>query len=171
VVLNSHDDVVDYITKFGGATYTAPVIRSDLPSPPGSPSDGDRYIVPVGGLGAWGSHDKEIAQYSTFLGDWIFTAPVTGLRAYDVLAGRDKRYNGSGWVFADPTLVQEWVTPTLGQTVVALGNAPLSAEALTVLIRGVGLQKNPDDYTLVGANVTLGTAGDGTTEYLFWYWY
>ena len=41
----------------------ASVKDRDLTAPPGSPSEGDRYIVATGGSGAWSGHDLEIAEW------------------------------------------------------------------------------------------------------------
>jgi len=51
----------------------------DLSTPPGSPSDGDLYIVKATGSGAWAGHDGELALY---LNGWKFIdlddADITG---------------------------------------------------------------------------------------------
>ncbi|NIP67909.1 MAG: DUF2793 domain-containing protein, partial [Planctomycetales bacterium] len=39
------------------------VIDKDLTAPPGSPSNGDRYIIPTGATGAWAGHETEIAEW------------------------------------------------------------------------------------------------------------
>jgi len=46
------------------------VIDKDLSTPPGSPSDGDAYIVASGGTGAWSGWDDHIAVY--YNGAWEF---------------------------------------------------------------------------------------------------
>ena len=71
------------------------VIDRDATTPPGSPSDGDRYIVAAGGSGGWEGHDLEIAAYQD--GAWAFFAPRAGWRSWigdeEVLAVWD----GSAW--------------------------------------------------------------------------
>lgn len=47
--------------------------------PPGSPSEGDRYLVGSDPTGAWTGHAQEVAYYS---GGWQFLAPMPGWRAY-----------------------------------------------------------------------------------------
>lgn len=49
------------------------VIDRDLTAPPGSPSEGDAYIVASGGTGAWSGQDDSIAFY--FGGVWNFLEP------------------------------------------------------------------------------------------------
>ena len=46
------------------------IIDKDLSTPPGSPSEGDAYIVASGGTGAWASRDDNIAVY--YNGAWLF---------------------------------------------------------------------------------------------------
>lgn len=47
--------------------------------PPGSPSEGDRYLVGSAPTGAWAGHAEEVAYYS---GGWQFLEPRPGWRAY-----------------------------------------------------------------------------------------
>jgi hypothetical protein len=50
-------------------------------SPPGSPAEGDRYLVGSSPTGAWTGHAEEVAYYS---GGWQFLQPLPGWRAYVV---------------------------------------------------------------------------------------
>jgi hypothetical protein len=56
------------------------VIDRDATTPPGSPAEGDRYIVAAGGAEAWDGHDLEIAAYQD--GAWAFFVPVPGWRSW-----------------------------------------------------------------------------------------
>lgn len=49
--------------------------------PPGSPAEGDRYLVGSAPTGAWAGHAEEVAYYS---GGWLFLQPLPGWRAYVV---------------------------------------------------------------------------------------
>lgn len=52
----------------------------DLSTPPGSPSDGDVYLIKQGATGAWAGNDERIAIY---LGtSWYFVTPRPGYLAY-----------------------------------------------------------------------------------------
>lgn len=51
----------------------------DSGTPPGSPVDGDRYIVGPGATGAWAGRENQVAYYSS---GWRFLEPLTGWRAY-----------------------------------------------------------------------------------------
>lgn len=50
-------------------------------APPGSPAEGDRYLVGDTPTGAWTGHAQEVAYYS---GGWQFLQPLPGWRAYVV---------------------------------------------------------------------------------------
>ena len=52
----------------------------DLTSPPGSPSDGDAYVVAPGASGVWAAQDDSVAVYID--GGWRFAAPFQGLVAW-----------------------------------------------------------------------------------------
>lgn len=54
-------------------------------TPPGSPSEGDCYIVAAGGSGAWASWDGDVAMYSG--GSWYRLSTFNGMRAWDLAAG------------------------------------------------------------------------------------
>lgn len=49
----------------------------DLTAPPGSPADGDRYIVDTSATGAWSGHDGEIAFYMST--EWLFIGVLEGM--------------------------------------------------------------------------------------------
>ena len=46
------------------------VLSRTTTAPPGSPADGDAYIVAAGATGAWAGHDDEIAYW--FQSAWNF---------------------------------------------------------------------------------------------------
>jgi len=58
----------------------ASAIDKDLTAPPGSPSDGDTYIVGAtdSTSGNWNGHDDEIAYYQSSA--WVFLTPNEGWR-------------------------------------------------------------------------------------------
>jgi hypothetical protein len=59
------------------------VISIGLTTPPGSPSNGDRYLVGTGATGAWSGKDGYLAAYVTSA--WFFKSPTNckGLVIYD----------------------------------------------------------------------------------------
>lgn len=80
------------------ALVMANVIDKDLTAPPGSPSDGDCYIVAAGPTGAWSGHAKHIARWSDVAAAWEFYVPRAGWSVYAV--DEDERYqytSGGTW--------------------------------------------------------------------------
>jgi Protein of unknown function (DUF2793) len=67
-----------------------------LSAPPGSPADGDTYLVATGGSGLWTGQDGAIAYCAD--GDWRFYAPFGGLVAYVAAESKLIVYTGSAWV-------------------------------------------------------------------------
>jgi lysophospholipase L1-like esterase len=77
------------------------VLDKDLASPPGTPADGDCYIVAASPTGAWDGHAGSVAAYQD--GAWAFYTPREGWHAW--VADEDKlyAYSGSAWAeFANP---------------------------------------------------------------------
>lgn len=62
--------------KLLDAIVQAGVLDKDLTAPPGSPTEGDIYIVATGGTGAWVGKDDDIAVFQD--GGWVFITPRTG---------------------------------------------------------------------------------------------
>jgi len=65
-------------------------------SPPGSPTEGQCFIVGTAPTGAWAGHAGAIAGYAA--GGWRFVAPVAGMRALDKVSGQTATYDGAAWV-------------------------------------------------------------------------
>lgn len=72
------------------------VIDSALADPPGSPADGDRYIVPASPTGAWVGHSDDIAAFLD--GAWVFFTPAVGWIAFDRAADEMLLFGVAGWV-------------------------------------------------------------------------
>lgn len=66
----------------------------DLTSPPGSPADGDAYIVGGSATGAWSGKDNLIAYYAS---GWEYVTPIEGTRAEVQDEDSVYRYSGSAW--------------------------------------------------------------------------
>jgi len=83
-------------SKINGVAWQEPVEDKDLSTPPITPSNGDRYIVAVGGSGAWTGHDNDIAEWDG--SSWDFVSDVEGLACY--VSDEDKLYtnNGTSWI-------------------------------------------------------------------------
>jgi hypothetical protein len=74
------------------------VADRDLAAPPGSPAEGDRYIVAAGATGNWASHDGDIAAWQD--GAWMFYAPGEGWVAWVADEDRLCVWDGAGWAAA-----------------------------------------------------------------------
>lgn len=82
-----------------GAGYFI-VKDKDLTSPPGSPVDGDAYIVATGATGAWAGKDGKIAFRMS--AGWLYVTPIEGMLAYAQDENLRYVFNGTDWV-ADTT--------------------------------------------------------------------
>lgn len=76
----------------GAGAFT--VLDRDLATPPGSPSDGDAYLVAASGTGAWSGHDGEIAFYAS---GWLFITVKAGFILYVDDEDALLKYNGSSY--------------------------------------------------------------------------
>ena len=78
-----------------GAVVGLSVKDRDLATPPGSPADGDRYLVPASASGAWAGKTGQIAV--RLAGNWVFYPPKIGWLCFiedeSVLAV----YKATGW--------------------------------------------------------------------------
>ena len=77
----------------------------DQAAPPGSPAEGDRYIVAAGASGAWTGRDLDIAAWQS--GAWSFYTPQEGWRCF--VADEDAMvvFDGSAWNDATVPLASE----------------------------------------------------------------
>jgi len=72
------------------------VLSATTMAEPGSPSEGDTYIVPASATGTdWAGQDDNIAHY--YGGAWHFYAPVEGLAIYSTGDAKTYRYLSSAW--------------------------------------------------------------------------
>jgi Protein of unknown function (DUF2793) len=71
------------------------VISRTLTAPPGSPVDGDRYIVAAGATATWAGWDLNIAYYVD--GAWMKLVPQLGWLAWIVAEAGHVRWDGTAW--------------------------------------------------------------------------
>ncbi len=88
-----------------------PVLDKDLTAPPGSPSEGDRYIVGPSPTGDWSGHENDIAEYVET--SWEFYTPVDGWRVDVTDENALYRFSGTAWISGgvggNDTGLIEWV--------------------------------------------------------------
>ncbi len=68
----------------------------DLAAPPGSPAEGDRYIVAASPTGIWAGHAADVAVWQD--GAWDFHTPREGWRCWVEDENVFLIFNGSAWV-------------------------------------------------------------------------
>lgn len=71
------------------------VIDKDLATPPGSPTEGDVYIVAASATGAWTGREGDIAYYAS--GAWKFVDPNEGLTLWVNDEDALYTFNGTTW--------------------------------------------------------------------------
>lgn len=76
------------------ALLNSGVIDKDLSAPPGSPTQGDVYIVASSPTGAWSGKAKYVAYYDQI---WRFIEPREGLMLWVDDENKRYVYNGSAW--------------------------------------------------------------------------
>lgn len=119
------------------------VLDKDQNAPPGSPAEGDSYIIPAtGAVGAWSTQAKNIAAWRD--GGWLFFVPKAGWTFYVLDEAKLYRYSGTAWA--------EVATGGGGGTPVAVSDegAVLTAALASLNITGPSLTA-----TAVGNAVTL----------------
>lgn len=109
----------------------------DLSAPPGSPAEGDVWIVGAGASGAWSGQEKKLAQFIG--GAWGFYAPAAGYRVYIEDEGLDGVYDGADWQVGVSvvTAVKVGGNQVVGSRQAAIpdaaGGSAVDAEARTAL--------------------------------------
>src|SRR6478672_3862116 len=87
------DAVQNSTLNYFGAWVNCVVLSVVLTTPPGSPANGDRYIVGASATGAWAGHDDELAVYRD---GWQFYPALEGVTVYNLDDGLDWINEGSG---------------------------------------------------------------------------
>lgn len=149
--------VTDPTTQY----WLRPVLDNELTTPPSSPSEGDRYLIPTGATGSWASHVDQVTTWKNAA--WVYQTPLDGF-IVSVRTKENTLYDyrgvfGSGgeWVendFQVPVAPDQYIPITyMGQ---ASGVAPL----------GTNTKINPvylDGNTLPYTPLTPGSWPGGTT--------
>ncbi len=102
------------------------VFDRDLTAPPGSPAEGQRWIVRATATGVWAGHENAIAAWQD--GAWQFCPPQTGWLAYVVDEGALLAWSGSAWVDALSALTSLNNMTLLGVGTMADTTNPFSAK-------------------------------------------
>jgi len=66
-------------------------------TPPGSPSNGHRYIVGISPTGAWTGHTNDVAVWESAASAWTFYVPKTGWFSYVEDTTEFVKYVSGSW--------------------------------------------------------------------------
>lgn len=83
------------IAKLEAGAMFFPAVQVSLNAAPGSPVEGDVYVVGTAGSGAFSGHNKEVALF--YNAAWLFFSPIEGMFAWDQTSNSLKYYTGSAW--------------------------------------------------------------------------
>lgn len=84
-----------YPTAIKYARWGLSVVNQTTNAPPGSPADGDAYIIGGSPTGAWSGKARQIALYQDSA--WAYYVPTEGDHAYDRNLNAEYVYDGSAW--------------------------------------------------------------------------
>lgn len=149
------DEDFNRIVRFMDALLHLKVLSTTTAAPPGSPTSGDCYIVPVSATGGWAGKDKQIAYFLVSV--WIYFSPKEGMRAY-LHGGGNYQYDGAAWAI-EANLIPQSDEFAIG----AGGPYTLSASPSAAARRSLfydGIKQPIASYTLSGSgNRTLTLIG------------
>lgn len=94
---NGWDDEMNKNLRTLDRLCQASVADKDLTAPPGSPANGDAYIVAAGATGDWAGHDDELAVWHGAAAVWEFHVPKDGWRVYVRDESMFYVFNDSKW--------------------------------------------------------------------------
>ena len=77
------------------APFQRQVLDKDLSAPPGSPAEGDRYIIGASPTGAWTGHATHIAWHDGAA--WQFDTPEEGWFVYIADENKFYLFSGTAW--------------------------------------------------------------------------
>ena len=75
------------------------VVAAGLDTPPGSPGEGQCWIIGTAPTGVWAGHAASLAGWTT--GGWRFAAPFDGITVWSVADSLFARYSGGAWTLGD----------------------------------------------------------------------
>lgn len=128
------------------------IINRTTNTPPGSPANGDRYIVGSSPTGAWSGKAGNITMFAS--NAWIFQAPIAGMIVLDTGAAELLVYKGSAWrsMWLGTELIKGSTTydpPNLNDNTQTTTTVTVTGAALGDYVVGVSFSIN-----LVGIIVT-----------------
>jgi hypothetical protein len=74
-----------------------PVVQSAaLAAPPGTPAEGQCWLVASPAADAWSGHEQCLAQWTA--GGWRFAVPLAGWQAHVLDVDETRRFDGAAWL-------------------------------------------------------------------------
>lgn len=104
-------------------------IEGTQTAPPTAPSDGQSWLIGASPTGDWSGHAGAIAMRQS--GNWLFAAPVAGMRLLDKSTGQERRYHTAWQAPAKPA------APSGGTTVDAEARAAITAIIAALVAAGI----------------------------------
>lgn len=149
------------INALGQAGVHLQIKDRHLTAPPGSPTDGDRYIPAATATGGWATHEGKIAVWDGQLTipAWVFFTPKEGWSCY--VDDEDIRidYDGSNWrpvagaaaapASSSGTLVLDLLTANVF-------NVTLTEAVTTLTLSNPKASGQYDQFTLISAQDGIG---------------
>jgi hypothetical protein len=122
------------LSMLDGLVHLAVVSRV-VTAPPGSPQNGDRYLVPTGATGDWATHVGQIALRMD--GQWRYLNPREGWVMWVSDEDALLTFNGSAWVAGGvPSSLQN--LNLLGVNSTADSTSKLSVSSSAILFNNIG---------------------------------
>ena len=123
-----HVTVNEALARIDAAAQLS-VLDRDLADPPGSPADGDRYLVAAGATGAWTGRDGTVAAWDAGAGAWQHFAPRAGWRAWIADEGALLAFDGAAWIPALGDTLQNLALLGVNATADATNRLAVASEA------------------------------------------
>lgn len=139
---NSNWDAID-------ALMQATIKSATTTTPPGSPANGDMYIVPSGATGAWVSQTNKLAVWVTRSSAWAFYSPKNGWQVFNQADGGDYLYNGTAWILQGSQRLNVSSDYISGLRLIWNSNTSISVSTGSAYIPSLGR------LSLVNATLTL----------------
>ena len=92
-------------------------VEGETATPPATPSDGKSWLIGTSPSGVWAGKAGQIASRQS--GNWLFTAPLPGMRILNLASGQDFRF------------VSQWNAPA--RPAAPSGGTTTDAEARTAI--------------------------------------
>ncbi|MEQ1496364.1 MAG: DUF2793 domain-containing protein [Novosphingobium sp.] len=104
-------------------------IEGTQSAPPSILSDGQSWLIGASPTGEWSGHEGQMALRQ--FGNWLFAAPVSGIRLLDKSTGQERRYLTSWQAPAKPA------APSGGTTIDAEARAAINLIIAALVTSGI----------------------------------